>query len=315
MAFLETLGKEAASGIDALTQTAENFAKGVGKKLAPILENTSAAGIGKAIRVNASDQLPKIIELEKNPFIGPTRAKFPEPTSKDWRVKLSIPNIEPFETSSALLQPLRATNGLCFPYTPTILISHSASYNALQPPHSNYPYQVYSNSQVDQLVITGDFFVQNGLEAQYWIAALHYLRSVTKMFYGGEGQAQGAPPPIVFLDGYGDYVFNHVPVVVTTFTVDMPDNVDYIATKVVTGNDSFTETKRNPSDNTAKETNANMFYGDVHLDPKATSWAPVQSLFSVTCQPLYSRTQIERFSLEKFVSGGYVGKGNTPGFI
>ena len=34
----------------------------------------------------------------------------------------------------------------------------------------------------------------------------------------------------VKLNGYGDYVFNNVPVVITTFTVDMPSEVDYIAT-------------------------------------------------------------------------------------
>ena len=283
------------------------------KGLAPLLENSPAAGIGKIIRTNASDQLPSIIKNEKNPVQGPTRAKFPEATEKDWRVKLSIPNIEPFRTDSHILQPLRATNGLVFPYTPTVLIVHSAAYNALQPTHSNYPFQVYAQSQVDQLVITGDFFVQNGLEAQYWVAALHYLRSVTKMFYGGTSETLGAPPPIVFLDGYGDYIFDHVPVVVTNFTIDMPDSVDYIATEVNTGSGTHFKAGQTGQFNDAPEAAANQFYGDVPLDAKAHSWAPSQSMVAITCQPLYSRTQVEKFSLENFVNGAYVG--NKSGFI
>lgn len=281
---------------------------------APLLENSPAAGVGKIIRTNASDQLPNIIKNEKNPNREKgTKAKFPEATEKDWRVKLSIPNIEPFRTDSHILQPLRATNGLVFPYTPTVLIVHSASYNALQPTHSNYPFQVYAQSQVDQLVITGDFFVQNGLEAQYWCAALHYLRSVTKMFYGGSSENLGAPPPIVFLDGYGDYIFDHVPVVVTNFTIDMPDSVDYIATEIKTGSGSHFTAGGIDSANNAPEAAANQFYGEVPLDSKAHSWAPSQSMVAITCQPLYSRTQVEKFSLENFVNGAYVG--NKSGFI
>ena len=167
---------------------------------------------------------------------------------------------------------------------------------------------------MDQLVITGDFFVQNGLEAQYWVAALHYLRSVTKMFYGGTTETQGAPPPVVFLDGYGDYIFDHVPVVITTFTIDMPDSVDYIATEVNAGSGThFNSVKRDPTDNVAPEAAANQFYGDAQTNPKHHSWAPSQSMVAITCQPLYSRTQVEKFSLENFVNGAYIG--NKSGFI
>ena len=81
-----------------------------------------------------------------------------------------------------------------------------------RPIHSNYPFFAYQNSQVDQFSITGDFTVENALEGQYWIAAVHYLRSVSKMAYGNTPN-QGSPPPVVRLNGYGDYVFKNVPVV------------------------------------------------------------------------------------------------------
>lgn len=209
------------------------------------------------------------------------------PESKDWRVKLSIPQETNFQNSS-LLQPLITTGGLVFPYTPTMIISHSADYNALAPVHNNYPFYAYQNSQVDQLVITGTFINQNALEAQYWVAALHYLRSVTKMFYG-ESQNSGNPPPVVRLNGYGDYVFNNTPVVITNFTVDMPQEVDYIATQLAIQSAEPTTQIKNG----------------------AISYAPVESQITVSCQPVYSRSEVQQFNLDSFVNGSYVldGKG------
>ena len=228
-------------------------------------------------------------------------AGFKKSTEQDWRVKLSIPTIEPFK-SSALLSPLRHTGGLVFPYTPSIIVSHSANYNAIAPTHTNYPYYAYQNSQVDQLVITGDFFVQNGLEAQYWVAALHYLRSMSKMFFGGEADTIGAPPPIAKLNGYGDHIFNNVPVIVTQFTTDLPQDVDYIATGFSTGK----EQKR--------QVGPQGRYTETYSDGKLmTGWAPTQSLITVTVQPVYSRSEIAQFSLNKYVNGGYIADGK--GFI
>ena len=200
------------------------------------------------------------------------------------------------------MSPLRHTGGLVFPYTPSIIVSHSANYNAIAPTHTNYPYYAYQNSQVDQLVITGDFFVQNGIEAQYWVAALHYLRSMSKMFFGGEADTIGAPPPIAKLNGYGDHIFNNVPVIVTQFTTDLPQDVDYIATGFSTGK----EQKR--------QVGPQGRYTETYSDGKLmTGWAPTQSLITVTVQPVYSRSEIAQFSLNKYVNGGYIADGK--GFI
>ena len=224
---------------------------------------------------------------------------FKKPVNRDWRVRLSLPNVASFK-ASPLLSPLKQTNGLVFPFTPTIIVAHSANYQAITPTHTNYPYFAYQNSQVDQLVITGDFFVQNGVEAEYWVAALHYLRSATKMFYGGEAETLGAPPPVVKLNGYGDFIFNNVPVVVTNFTVDLPQDVDYIATGL--GKAMSTEKSvSGAAGQTIKEKRDSV------------SWAPTQSLITVTVQPLYSRREIEKFSLQNYVNGEYIKNGG--GFI
>jgi len=200
-----------------------------------------------------------------------TEATWETSNLKDWRVRLSLPPSSVFN-DSVLLAPLRETgNAMVFPYTPAVYITHSANYNALSPTHSNYPFYIYENSQVDQFTITGDFTVENSREALYWIAATHYLKSVTKMSYG-ESSNKGAPPPVVKLNGYGDYVFNNVPVLVQSFNVELGSDVDYIKADV---------------------------------GPNG-SWAPTRSTIAVTLMPAYSRNAVNKFSLDRFVSGGYV---------
>lgn len=244
------------------------------------------------------------------PGAEPEQARFATATMNDdeqidWRVRLSLPKNGAFtnpnpgketrtvsqggpaapppsarnnQDSTWPLAPLVATNGMVFPYTPNIFITYSANYDNLHPTHSNYPFPVYQNSAVDQFVITGEFTVENAKEGEYWIAANHYLRSVTKMAYGS-GPNLGSPPPVVKLNGYGDFVFNDVPVVVQQYTVELGDAVDYI--KVPVGQNG--------------------------------SWAPTRSTISVTLQPSYSRDSVNQFSLKNFVEGGYINNG--PGFI
>lgn len=213
-------------------------------------------------------------------------------SEKDWRLRLSMPESMKAvtETDSDLLAPLMKTAGFVFPYTPTVLVSQSANYQSIHPVHTNYPYYSYQNSQVDQMTITGDFFVQNAAEARYWVACIHYLRSITKMNYGVDADA-GQPPAVVRLNGYGDFVFNNVPVIVNSFQFDMPKDVDYISTSV----------------------GAAEVLGDYDKGTAPTSWAPSTSIVTVNVTPQYSRTTQSKFSLDKFVKGGYMKSGD--GFI
>ena len=212
---------------------------------------------------------------------------------KDWRLRLSLPKVfrDNAQNPSDLLAPLNKTNGLVFPFTPTVLVSQSANYQSIQPVHTNYPYYSYQNSQVDQMTITADFFVQNAAEARYWVACIHYLRSVTKMNFGVDEDA-GQPPPVVRLNGYGDFVFNNVPVIVNSFQFDMPKDVDYISTAVGAVTPPAT---------------------DFDTSTTPTGWAPATSIVTVAVTPQYSRTKQSQFSLNDFIKDGYIGKGG--GFI
>ena len=203
-----------------------------------------------------------------------TEEETPPDESFDWRVRLSLPRSfnGPDGTVNEIFAPLVVTRGLIWPYTPSVVISSSANYNAIKPIHSNYPFYAYQNSSTDQIAISGDFTVEKEYEATYYIAALHYLRAVTKMSYGTATENAGAPPPVVRLFGYGRHVFNDVPVVVTSFSTEMPMDVDYI-----TGTVAGTKSK-----------------------------VPVRSTITVQVQPLYSRKTVESFNLNDFINGKYM---------
>ena len=229
----------------------------------------SDTGFGKAAR--ALNLLPGANPSAKN-IVGAT---FGSSTEYDWRVKLSIPQSM---QSSPLLAPLEETGGMVFPYTPQIMMQHDAAYQPVTPVHSNYPYFAYQNSDPKAMVVVGHWMIENSLEGLYWIASVHFLRSITKMAYGDTSN-QGSPPPLVKLTGYGDYVLPKVPVIITNFTVNLEPDVDYMK---------------------------------VDIGPKG-SWVPTSSMISVTCQPIYSRRKVARFSLDDFVNGGSIIDGD--GFI
>jgi len=194
-----------------------------------------------------------------------------------------------------VLWPLASEGGVIFPLTPSIIIQHAASYNAMALTHSNYPFYAYSHTDVPTINITGDFPVQNYQDAQYWVGMVHFFRSVTKMFFGADNANRGNPPPILWLKGYGDYVFNNVPVVVKNFSVTMGQDVDYIST--------------------SQNNSVNAVNFEVTNKQESSSWAPAMSTVNLIVQPIYSRESTKNFSMTKFINGEISGNTNTRGFI
>lgn len=255
-----------------------NFVSDVKSSVGPVLAPFKFASNLRSASLKASTS-----DIKKA-----TVAEWSTDKESDWRVRLSVPSTM---SGSSLLFPLIDTqNSMTFPLTPSVILTHSANYNSLQPVHTNYPFQVYENSSADDITIAGEFPVENEDDARYWIACVHYLRSITKMDYGGNG----GPPPVVRLNGYGDYIFKNVPVVIANFQIDLPVDVDYIATSLSTKfqgeNDQGIPTTYNNS---------------------GTNWVPTLSQITVTCKPTYSRRQVSQFNLNGFVNGQYVlgGKG------
>lgn len=238
------------------------------------------------------------------------RAKWSGRSDKtDWRVRLKVPEGKLQEffdfQNNPILQPLAASQGIFWPLTPAVVIQHSANYNAMDQVHSNYPHQAYQNSQVDSMNIIGEFPVQNSEDAKHWVATVNFLRTVTKMFFGADdgNGLKGNPPPILHMFGYGDHMFNKVPVVINTFNVELRPGIDYISTK--------------QSNTPYRELNgADAGFQQSIIAGESQTWAPTLSNISVLVTPIYSRDSIKNFSMKKFVRGELNGKGsNEVGFI
>jgi hypothetical protein len=245
----------------------------------------------------------------------------------DWRVRLSLPYWPSFRTSP-VLAPLKDAGGMVFPYTPEVSFSTAAKYSAIPTTHSNYQFQAYENSAPGQITITAPMNVEDSTQALYWIAALHYFRSITKMFAGFDPKA-GNPPPVIFLNGYGSYVFKNVPVVVTNFQTSLGKDCDYIScdpkasTMAIAGGlaDSIgglSETLGLSSLSSLTDGLGNVggilgSFGVGGGTDAGKAYVPTKSTFTVTLQPMYSRSSARKFSLDRFVTGGYVQ--NAFGYI
>ena len=236
--------------------------------------------------------------------------------TRDWRVKLEIPRgatalRKAILEDNNLLAPLKETGGIFWPLTPAVVIQHSANYNPLAQTHSNYPFQAYQNSQVDSMNIIGEFPVQNQQDAAHWVATVNFLRTVTKMFFGKNDQSnlKGNPPPILHMSGYGDHMFQKVPVVINTFNVELRPGIDYISTK----QNTVYQGQLASTGSTGRELGLAKQFNPNSLDQ---TWAPTLSNISVLVTPVYSRQSIKNFSLSEFARGELSGKGTGEiGFI
>lgn len=278
----------------------------------------------------------------------------------DWRVRLSLAPGSTYlynADNPGILAPLSAkggTNGVVFPYTPTINVTYNANYDAFSPTHSNYKIFSYQHSSVENITIACDFTAQDVFEAKYLLAVIHFFKTVTKMFYGQDNDPKpGTPPPLCFLSGLGQFQFNNSPLLITNFTYNLPADVDYIkaATEkdLLTGTGAVTDTgglsgKTNTSGFLATATqrlatNAVMGMGSVasgiigKLDqggaltaPNFTSltsyfgisqptYVPTKINISIGAVPIVSRYNVSNnFSLKDYASGNLNNFTNRGGF-
>lgn len=175
----------------------------------------------------------------------------------------------PNERENNILFPLWATDGLMFPYTPSIQVSQDTTWQAADLEHSNFDILSWKNSASATISLTAKFTVQNQREGEYLLAAIHFLRTVSKSFFG-EADAEkfsafkaktpgitsektpqqnadnqitqsasagraGLPPPVLLFSGYGDYMFNDLRVVVKSHSWSYDEAADLIEIKLPRG--------------------------------------------------------------------------------
>jgi hypothetical protein len=259
---------------------------------------------------------------------------FVDPRSADdWRVRLSLaPNADYLYRASVdendILLPLKATNGVIFPYTPTISTSYTASYDPVDLTHTNYKFYQYRNSSVGDISISGEFTAQDTNEARYLLAVIHFFKSVTKMFYGNDtNPPAGTPPPLLYLSGFGAYQFDRHPVVISNFSYSLPADVDYIRASLPKETGSRNLEPYSPLKRAANSApgnligaisklfrlqNAGVPKGAENTKPNWTqskasgesTYVPTKMTISIQCLPVVNRYDIsQNFSVTEYAKG------------
>jgi hypothetical protein len=198
------------------------------------------------------------------------------PQTTENRVRIMVPRSYVSNQYTNKESSISGKNAVIFPYTPQIQFEHKADYSSGNIMHSNFQQNFYQRSSIGAITVTGKWTVQNNTEAEVYLSTIHLLRALTKMQTAND-KIPGSPPPVCRLFAYGDYMLNNVPVAITGFRSDLPENVDYFSLPI---NGIF----------------------------KGTA-VPVVSTISINLIPMYSREEQQQFSVTGWLGGGLNSKG------
>jgi hypothetical protein len=310
---------------------------------APVADSTQAEGnAGEAEASAPAAGAPGILDPQQQAANEQAAAKaaainqatlnsvYKKEGSADWRVRLQLAPTSDYLYNAnppGILAPLAATNGVIFPYTPQINTAYKANYEQYDLVHSNYRGVYYKNSRVDDLNIRGTFTAQDTREADYLLAVIHFFRSVTKMFYGKD-QQRGSPPPLVYLSGLGMNQFYGHPCVISSFTYNLPDQVDYIRATNYNNYGTDLLSRRTPSQSSGlaglsasnnRILNAGLesFFPSSKPTPDSVvasvnntqlaNYVPTKMEIDISLIPVQTRSQVSKqFSLKGFANGDLI---------
>lgn len=142
----------------------------------------------------------------------------------------------------SLLGVLKSTNGMIWPYTPNITTSIQTEFDAISPTHGIQDLNFFNKTKSTVIQCSGTFTAQTQEEAVYMLACMHFVRVISKPEFGEQaGDLAGTPPPVLLFSAYGEYMFNDVPVIVTSVNFDLGNDKDYvrIPSSVLPGGDLF----------------------------------------------------------------------------
>jgi len=286
----------------------------------PIFVGSSAINLGSLLNNAAGATAGILDQARQQQTVRAQRQN--QAQAGDWRVRLRLAPQSNYlyndPQCGPVLWPLRNTDGVIFPYTPSIDTAYKAEYEAYNLTHSNYRGYFYKGSYVDPINIKAMFTAQDHNEANYLLAVIHFFRSATKMFYGQDAQ-RGSPPPLVYLSGLGDFQFNEHPCVIAQFNYNLPNDVDYIRAQSGNANGTNLQIQRNRQTiagnplSYALQRLATVGLSKGALDPRLAqntlglddpTYVPTKMDIQLTLYPIQSREQVSKqFSVKNFANG------------
>lgn len=218
--------------------------------------------------------------------IKDTRITFNGEDTTDMRVRLIVPDI--YLAGKTLR--LTVSRGIIFPYTPQISYENTAEYAPQNLTHSNYTTYSYKSSRISAINLQAKFTVQNDDDADYYLMVQHLLRALIKM-RTGDVLHSGSPPPVCRLKAYGANMLDEVPVVVSSFRIDLPSEVDYYTSNQSPG--------------------LQRGIGE-YVPPKVFEGAnmvPTVSTIQMSLLPMYSRNEMLLYNVDKWLNDDQMFKG------
>lgn len=182
-----------------------------------------------------------------------------------------------------ILAPLKKTRGLLLPYAPEVRLAWSATYDeTFHFTHTNYAYPAYEKSKPEDIIINCSFTSQTDNEARYTLAAMHFMKTATKNYFGESDLTKaGTPPPVMRFSYLGAFVLKDIPVVIKSAEFTLTNSVDYVP----------------------------VFFDN----DKDTTYVPTKLDMVISLTPLYNpQTVRKEFDLNKFRTGELL---KTKGFI
>lgn len=197
---------------------------------------------------------------------------------RDKAIKTATSDIEIQKANSGLLTLFHFIgHRVIFPFTPAITIGGHATYEEYSFTHSNYKYHAYDSSAPEDIQIVAQFVAQTQREAEYLLGVMHFLRTLTKSYFGRPHDKQqfppGTPPPVLLFNYMGKFQFNDVPVVIADYSYVLEPDIDYV---------------------------------EVH---GRNTRVPSEVMISVTLKHFYNTKKLREFDLEKFRTGELITKG------
>ena len=128
----------------------------------------------------------------------------------------------------------QSTKGIVLPYTPDIDFQHNVNYERTEILHSNLAISHYKNTPPPSITLTADFTADGEYNAKYMYGVIHFLRSISKCEFGESmlhlderKDYAGVPPPVLYLNGWGNFM-NNIPVVVKSFGIKLGRDKHYV---------------------------------------------------------------------------------------
>lgn len=202
----------------------------------------------------------------------------------DWRARLRPKNggAEQFynaiEGGDYLMRPIQESGGLVWQYTPSLFLNGGAVYDQQEAQGSNYSINTYVQSKMPIIPLTADFTANTDYEARYMLGLITFIKVATKSYYGDAAVADGkygTPPPVLIFEYLGEHGFNKVPVVISNYSIQYPDDVDYVPVRT------------------------NIADGDKNI-----TYVPTRSTVTIDLLPTYTPHKLrKRFDLDDISSG------------